>query len=87
MTAVEILDQVPEFARCVALELTKLMEPRKDEISTNEAYRRYSRGWIEKYTKMGQLHPQLHGNKKMYSVSELERVKAKENAAARLVIK
>lgn len=84
MSALEILDQVPEFAKCLALELGKIMEPHKDEISTNEAYRRYGRGWVDRYTKVGQLHPQFHGGKKMYSISELERVKAKENVAARL---
>jgi hypothetical protein len=87
MSALDILDQVPEFARCVALELSRIMEPHKDEISTNEAYLKYGRGWVEKYTKMKQLNPHSKGNRKMYSVSELERVKAKENVAARLVIK
>jgi len=87
MSALEILDQVPEFARCVALELNRIMEPHKDEISTNEAYLKYGRGWVEKYTRMGQLKPHSKGNRKMYSVAELERVKAKENVAARLVTK
>lgn len=87
MTALDILDQVPEFARCVALELGKIMEPHKDTISTNEAYKRYGRAWIQKWTKLRQLKPMNHGNMKTYSISEIERVKAKENAVARLVIK
>lgn len=87
MSALELLDQVPEFARCVALELGRIMEPHKDTISTNEAYKRYGRAWIEKWTERGQLCPQFHGNKKTYSIAEIERVKAKENAAARLVVK
>lgn len=87
MSALEIIDQVPEFARLVALELKKNLSPHEDEISTNEAYRRYGRSWVENWTNLNQLHPQYHGIKKMYSVAELERVKAKENAAARLVIK
>lgn len=87
MTALELIDQVPEFAKCVAFELGKIMEPHKDVISTNEAYKRYGRAWIRKWTERGQLHPQCHGIMKTYSISEIERVKAKENVAARLVIK
>ena len=67
MSALEILDQVPEFARCGALELKRLQSPHEDMISTNEAYRQYGRAWVEKYTRMGQLHPLCHGNKKAYS--------------------
>ena len=87
MSALEILDQVPEFAQCVALELKKIMTPHEDAISTREAYLRYGRARIEKYTAHGQLNPQCHGNKKTYSISEIERVRAKENVAARLVVK
>ena len=87
MSALEILDQVPEFAELVAREIQRLMEPHKDEITQNEAYRRYGRGWIDRYTEIKQLHPQFHGAKKMYSISEIERVKAKENVAARLKMK
>lgn len=87
MSALEILDQVPEFARCLAFELNRIAEPHKDTISTNEAYKRYGRAWIKKWTERGQLNLQCHGNKKTYSVSEIERVKAKENVAARLVSK
>ena len=87
MSALDIIDQVPEFARLVALELRRNLSPHEDEISTNEAYRRYGRSWVEKWTSLKQLHPQTHGCKKIYSVAELERVKAKENEAARLVMK
>lgn len=87
MSALEIIDQVPEFARLVALEIRKNLTPHEDEISTNEAYRRYGRAWVENWTRLRQLHPQYHGSKKMYSISELERVKAKENESVRLVIK
>ena len=44
MSALEIIDQVPEFARLVALELRRYEAPHKDEISTNEAYKQYGRG-------------------------------------------
>lgn len=87
MSALDIIDQVPEFARLVALELQRNLNPHLDEISTNEAYRRYGRSWVEKWTSLNQLHPMSHGSKRLYSVSELERVKVKENEAARLVIK
>lgn len=87
MSALEILDQVPEFAQCLALELRRIQNPHEDAISTNEAYKRYGRGWVEKMTAMKHLHPQHHGNKRIFSISELERAKAKENVVARLVIK
>ena len=87
MSALDIIDQVPEFARLVALEIRKNLSPQEDAISTNEAYRRYGRAWVERWTGLKQLHPHSHGSKKMYSISEIERVKAKENEAARLVLK
>ena len=87
MSALEIIDQVPEFAKCLVLEMNKLTKPHEDVISTNEAYHRYGRAWVEKWTKMGQLHQICRGNRKTYSISELERVKAKENIAARIVSK
>lgn len=87
MSALEIIDQVPEFSRLVALELQSILYPHQDEISTNEAYKRYGRTWVEKYTGFGELHPKTHGIKKVYSISELERVKAKENVVARLVVR
>ena len=87
MSALEIIDQVPEFARLVALEIKRNLNPSEDEISAREAHRRYGRSWVEKWTELRQLHPIAHGIKKLYSVAELERVKAKENEAARLVLK
>ena len=87
MSALEIIDQVPEFASLVALELKKIMAPQEDEISTNTAYDTYGRGWINKYTASNDLHPQYRGNKKVYSKAEIERVRAKENAVARVIIK
>lgn len=87
MSALEIIDQVPEFARLVALEIKRHLSPTEDEISAREAHRRYGRTWVEKWTDLKQLHPITHGVKKLYSISELERVKVKENEAARLVLK
>ena len=87
MSALEIIDQVPEFARLVALEIKRNMSPHEDTISTNDAYKMYGRAWVEKHTERGNLHYQFHGNRKLYSRAECERVVAKENAVARLVTK
>ena len=80
-----IIDQVPEVVRLIALELRKHLEPHNDNISTNTAYKQYGRGWIEKHTERKNLHPTYHGNKKLYSIAEIERIIAKENIAARIV--
>ena len=87
MSALEIIDQVPEFARLVALEIKRNLEPHEDEISQNEAWKRYGRGWIAKMMERGLLHPIYHANKRCFSISECERLKAKENVAARLATK
>lgn len=87
MSALEIIDQVPEFARLVALEINRIQTPQEDMISQNEAWKIYGRAWIKRYLDRGQLHITFHGNKMMYSKAEIERVKAKENAAIKLVIK
>ena len=87
MSALEIIDQVPEFARCLAHELRRIQNPHEDEISQNEAWKRYGRGWITKMLDRGLLHPICHANKRCYSISECERLKAKENVAARLATK
>lgn len=85
MSALEIIDQVPEFARLVALELRRFEAPHKDAITTNNAYKIYGRGWIEKHTERGHLHPVYHGNRKFYSKAEIERVIVKENVVARVL--
>lgn len=77
MTKLEIIDQVPEFASLVALELKRLMSPSEDLISQSKAFREYGRSWVEKWTARKALTPVFHGNKKMYSRSELERVLVK----------
>lgn len=86
MSALELIDQVPEFARLVALEIRRELKPQDDEITQNEAWRDYGRSWIKKYSDMGMLTSTFHGNKRMYSRAEIERVKAKENAVIRLKI-
>ena len=88
MTALlQIIDDIPEFSRLIALEIKRNLEPEEDELSQNEAHKTYGRRWIEKWVERGQLHPQYHGAKKMYSRSEIERVKAKENITAKLIIR
>lgn len=80
-----IIDQVPEVAKLIALELRKHLEPYNDNISTTAAYKRYGRSWIEKHAKRKNLNPTYRGNKKLYSIAEIERIIAKENTAARLL--
>lgn len=87
MSALDIIDQVPEFARCLAHELRRIQNPHEDEISQNEAWKRYGRGWITKMVERKLLHTIGHANKRCYSISECERLKAKENIAVRLADK
>lgn len=85
MNPIEIIDQVPEFARLVVLEMEKIQRPQKDRMSTREAYCEYGQAWVKEHVEAGVLKVVRHGNRKMLSRSEMERVKAKENACARIV--
>lgn len=85
MNPIEIIDQVPEFARLVVLEMEKIQRPQKDRMSTREAYREYGQAWVMRQVEAGVLKVVKHGNRKLISRSELERIKAKENACARIV--
>lgn len=85
MSALEIIDQVPEFARLIALELRKNESPSKDLVTTTKAYELYGRAWVDRHAEKGNINPIYRGNKKMYSIAEIERVVAKENTAARLL--
>lgn len=87
MSFLDIIDEIPEVSRLIALELKKNMEPQKDRITQNKAHQEYGRKWVEKYVQMGQLHPKREGSRVMFSISEIERVKAKENISARLVVR
>ena len=78
MRALEIIDEVPEFARLVALELKRNMTPQDDQISQNKAHQMYGRKWIEKHSRLNNLHAEFRGSRKYYSIAECERVKAKE---------
>lgn len=85
MTSLDIIDQVPEIARLISLELRRYESPYADEISQNEAFRRYGRAWVEKHLEQGALHPKTKGGKKVYSLSEIERTMAKDRAASQNV--
>lgn len=87
MSLLDIIDEVPEISALIALELKRLSSPTEDEVSTNEAHRIYGRRWVERFTKLGELHPLYRGNKRVYSRSELERVRAKDTISARLLVK
>lgn len=85
MDALEIIDQVPEFARLVVLEMERIQRPQRDRISTSAAYREYGQAWVKRMVERGILKVVCHGNRKMLSRAEMERVKAKENAVARIM--
>lgn len=83
MNAFEFIDQVPEIAGLIALELRKLSSPNEDQLSQNQAFQRFGRAWIEKYVESGDLHRERKGGKMLFSLSEIERVRTKEAIAAR----
>lgn len=83
MTTIEIIDQVPEIAGLIALELRKLSSPKEDALSQNQAFQKFGRSWIEKHVTAGNLHPERQGGKLIFSLSEIERVRTKEVVAAR----
>lgn len=72
-----------------ALELQRMMKPfvamvireaipKKDEISTNQAYRDYGRRWIDSKTLSGDLTPAARGGKTIYSRAQIEALRAVE---------
>lgn len=82
-----IIDQVPELARLLVLEMNKIQKPQSDLMSTSQAFREYGQAWVKNLLAKDLLKVVKHGNKKMLSRSEMERAKAKENAAARIYVK
>lgn len=87
INALDIIDQVPELARLMVLEMQKIQKPQSDLMSTAAAYREYGQAWVKRQIEAGRLKALWHGNKKMLSRAEMERIKAKENAAARIYVK
>lgn len=83
----EIIDQVPEIARLLVLEEEKIRRPQADLMSKSAAMREYGQAWVKRMIDKGMLKIIYHGNRKMLSRSEMERVKAKENVSARLVLR
>lgn len=82
---IQIIDEVPEIARLLVLEMDKIQKPQGDLMSTSAAFREYGQAWVTRNVDAGRLKTLWHGNRKMLSRSEMERLKAKENAAARLI--
>lgn len=82
-----LIDHIPDFAQLIALELKKIHAPYQDAISCREAYKRYGTSWIKRYTEHKQLHPEYIGQRKMYSVAEIERVRVKEREAPKLIFR
>lgn len=87
LNAIDIIDQVPELARLMVLEMQKIQKPQSDLMSTSQAFKEYGQAWVKKHLEGGNLAVVRHGNRKMVSRSEMERVKAKENAAARIIVR
>lgn len=87
MSALDIIDQVPEFARLVVLEMQKIQKPQSDLMSQTKAFEEYGQAWVKKLLSQGVLKTVKHGNRKLVSRSEMERAKARENAAARLLVR
>lgn len=84
MNTIDIIDQVPELAKLIALYIKADLAPMEDLITSNRAYKDYGRSWVEGYTKRGVLQPKVHGKKRLYSRAEIERIVAKENEIARI---
>lgn len=83
----QIIDEVPEIARLLVLEMDRINKPQSDLMSTNQAYREYGQAWVKKLLQAKAIRVIRHGNRKMLSRAEMERVKVKENTAARLLIR
>lgn len=83
----EIIDQVPELARLLVLEEERIRRPQADLMSKSEAMREYGQAWVKRMLERDALKVIYHGNRKMLSRSEMERVKAKENVSAKLVLR
>lgn len=79
----QIIDEMPEVARLLVLEMDKIRRPHSDLISKSAAKKEYGHSWVENQIKRG-LKVIYHGNRKMVSRADLERMKAKENAVARI---
>lgn len=86
---VDIIGMVPELARLIVLEMQKINNPQSDEISTNEAHRRFGRRWVVEHTKAGNLKRVYRGNRKFYSISQCEWLRemewAKDRETPRLI--
>lgn len=87
INAIDIIDQVPELARLIVLEVQKIQKPQSDLMSKSEAFREYGQAWVKRLLDKDLLKVVKHGNRKMVSRSEMERAKAKENAAARIMVR
>lgn len=83
----QIIDEVPEIARLLVLEMDRINKPQSDLMSTSQAFREYGQAWVKKLLEAKALRVVRHGNRKMLSRAEMERVKAKENTAARLLVR
>ena len=75
-------DRVMSDAVLIAYAVLAVQGRKEDEISTNEAYRLYDRGWINDRTRRGMLHFSRKGatskSARIYSRFEIEALKRAE---------
>lgn len=72
---VDVMNDMMSGSDLLAAAIVKRLSPEADEINKTEAYERYGRGWIDKMTDKGLLHPRRKGSSKnspvMYSKHEI----------------
>lgn len=74
----ETLRILNECAELIAAAIIKKTHPCKDDISENEAKKRYGSKWLKRRREMGLIERNYIGNRIIYSIHELECVKAAE---------
>lgn len=78
--------KIMEQAVLTAYAVIAILGRKEDELSSNEAYKLYGKGWIIDRTERGMLHTSRHGSTsksaKVYSRFEIESLKRAENHIA-----
>lgn len=75
----DIIDIITASAAMGAAEVIRQMRPADDHISQRQAFRDYGRAFVE--ANADRLSTYTSGNRKVYSRSELEQVKAAKSVA------
>ena len=78
----QFAEDIREASILGALALRAIEGHRDDDVSENDAYKRYGKAWIKKHVEDGQLHFNRIGpgakSTKVYSVFEIETLKIAE---------